>query len=72
MRLPPNPLVHEIGTWVWLHDLRTRLGRPVTLAEIKADPAFKSFALVRMSRLSVMPVSEAHWRLLCEMGGLAA
>src|SRR5436190_20076834 len=33
------------------------LERPVTLAEIKADPAFASFALVRISRLSVMPVS---------------
>jgi predicted RNA-binding protein with PUA-like domain len=38
-----------------------RLDRPVTLAEIKADKAFASFALVRMSRLSVMPVSDAEW-----------
>lgn len=38
-----------------------RLPRPVTLAAIKADPAFASFALVRMSRLSVMPVSDAEW-----------
>ena len=34
-----------------------KLPRPVTLAEIKADAAFKDFALVRISRLSVMPVS---------------
>ncbi len=39
-----------------------KLARPVTLAEIKADPAFKDFALVRISRLSVMPVSAAEWR----------
>jgi predicted RNA-binding protein with PUA-like domain len=39
-----------------------KLARPVTLAEIKRDPAFKSFALVRISRLSVMPVSDAEWR----------
>jgi predicted RNA-binding protein with PUA-like domain len=39
-----------------------QLARPVTLAEIKADPAFKDFALVRISRLSVMPVSAAEWR----------
>jgi len=39
-----------------------KLARPVTLAEIKADPAFKDFALVRISRLSVMPVSDAEWR----------
>ena len=38
-----------------------KLERPVTLAEIKADPAFSSFALVRISRLSVMPVSDAEW-----------
>lgn len=39
-----------------------KLARPVTLAEIKRDPAFKSFALVRISRLSVMPVGDAEWR----------
>ena len=38
-----------------------KLPRPVRLAEIKADAAFESFALVRMSRLSVMPVSDAEW-----------
>jgi predicted RNA-binding protein with PUA-like domain len=38
-----------------------KLRRPVTLAEIKADPAFKTFALVRISRLSVMPVTDAEW-----------
>ena len=39
-----------------------KLARPVTLAEIKADAAFKSFALVRISRLSVMPVTDDEWR----------
>ena len=38
-----------------------KLARPVTLAEIKADAAFKNFPLVRISRLSVMPVSDAEW-----------
>jgi predicted RNA-binding protein with PUA-like domain len=38
-----------------------KLTRPVTLAEIKADAAFASFPLVRMSRLSVMPVTDAEW-----------
>lgn len=46
---------------------RRRLQRPVTLAEIKADPTFADFLLVRMSRLSVMPVSAAHWRRLLKM-----
>src|SRR5712691_9735610 len=35
-----------------------KLSRAVTLAEIKADPAFKNFPLVRISRLSVMPVTD--------------
>jgi predicted RNA-binding protein with PUA-like domain len=39
-----------------------KLPRPVTLAEIKADAAFKSFALVRISRLSVMPVTDDEWQ----------
>ena len=38
-----------------------KMRRPVTLAEIKADPSFASFPLVRISRLSVMPVSDAEW-----------
>jgi len=43
--------------------------RPVTLAEIKAEPRLADFALVRQSRLSVVPVSDEEWRLLCAMGG---
>ncbi len=39
-----------------------KLTQPVTLAAIKADTAFATFALVRMSRLSVMPVSAAEWK----------
>jgi predicted RNA-binding protein with PUA-like domain len=46
-----------------------KLARPVTLAEIKADPAFASFPLVRMSRLSVMPVSDAEWKRIEKMSG---
>jgi predicted RNA-binding protein with PUA-like domain len=45
--------------------------KPVTLQEIKADQRLADLALVRQSRLSVVPVSAAHWRLLCQMGGYA-
>ena len=38
-----------------------KLERPVTLKEIKADPSFRDFPLVRISRLSVMPVTDAEW-----------
>jgi predicted RNA-binding protein with PUA-like domain len=44
-----------------------KLARPVTLAEIKADAAFASFPLVRMARLSVMPVTDAEWARIEKM-----
>jgi predicted RNA-binding protein with PUA-like domain len=46
-----------------------KLARPVTLATIKADPAFKDFALVRISRLSVMPVTDAQWARIEKLAG---
>jgi predicted RNA-binding protein with PUA-like domain len=44
-----------------------KLPQPVTLAAIKADSAFASFPLVRMSRLSVMPVTDAEWTRIEKM-----
>jgi predicted RNA-binding protein with PUA-like domain len=44
-----------------------KLPRPVTLAEIKADRAFADFPLVRMSRLSVMPVTDGEWARIEKM-----
>ena len=41
--------------------------KPVTLAAIKADPTFKDFKLVRQSRLSVVPVSAEHAKLITKM-----
>jgi predicted RNA-binding protein with PUA-like domain len=46
-----------------------KLARPVTLKEIKADAWFKDFDLVRISRLSVMPVSDAQWARIEKMSG---
>lgn len=43
---------------------KRRLARPVTLAELKADPEFADFALVKISRLSVMPVEPVRWKKL--------
>lgn len=43
------------------------LDHPVTLAAVKADPRFKDFALVRIGRLSVMPVSPEQWQALLAM-----
>ncbi len=42
--------------------------RPVTLAEIKGEPRLEEVALVRQSRLSVMPIEDEHWKLICAMG----
>jgi predicted RNA-binding protein with PUA-like domain len=44
-----------------------KLPSPVTLAAVKADPAFASFPLVRMSRLSVMPVTDDEWERIERM-----
>src|SRR5947199_299715 len=46
-----------------------RLKGPVTLAAIKAEPAFQDLALVRMPRLSVVPATAAHWKKLLAMAG---
>lgn len=50
-------------------DLRPKeeLKNPVTLAAVKAQKEFAQFELVRMSRLSVMPVSAVHWKTLLAM-----
>ncbi len=42
---------------------------PVSLAEIKAAPHLAGLALVRQSRLSVLPVSKDEWKIICKMGG---
>lgn len=44
----------------------------VTLAEIKAEPRLAEIALVRQSRLSVMPVRDEEWRIICAMAGTEA
>lgn len=43
---------------------------PVTLAQIKETPDLQDMALVKLSRLSVQPVTEAEWKLVCKMGGV--
>ncbi|NHN84900.1 EVE domain-containing protein [Acetobacter musti] len=65
----PDPTA-ESGSWVCV-DVKAvgPMPRPVTLAGIRAEPALADLALVRQSRLSVVPVSPEHWNLLCQMGG---
>lgn len=42
--------------------------KPVTLADIKAEPRLENLSLIKQSRLSVMPIDEASWKLICKMG----
>ncbi|MBM3581727.1 MAG: EVE domain-containing protein [Alphaproteobacteria bacterium] len=53
-------------------DFRARqpLKKPVTLAAIKAEPRLAHLALVRQSRLSVMPIDDQAWARICRMGGI--
>jgi predicted RNA-binding protein with PUA-like domain len=56
------------GRWVKLRvEPVRRLARPVTLAEIKAEPALKDIELIRQSRLSVAPIRAAEWDKLLAM-----
>ena len=66
----PDP-TDETGRWLCV-DMRAvhPLPRPVTLAQLKADPFFADLMLLRQSRLSVSPVGDAHWRRILELGGL--
>ena len=56
------------GSWVKVPVEPVRpLSRPVTLAEIKAEPRLAKMELIRQSRLSVAPVREEEWKLVVEM-----
>ncbi len=71
----PDPSIEpgEKGDWVCV-DMKARrpLKTPVTLAALKADPQFADLALIRMSRLSVMPITDAYWQIICQLGGWKA
>jgi predicted RNA-binding protein with PUA-like domain len=47
-----------------------KLPKPVTLETIKKTPELAGMALVKLSRLSVQPVTPEEWALVCKMGGL--
>lgn len=66
----PDPTAEAGSPWVCV-DMKAvaALPQPVTLKAIKAEPRLEGIALVRMSRLSVMPISPEHWKILAEMGG---
>jgi predicted RNA-binding protein with PUA-like domain len=66
----PDPTA-ESGGWVCVDMEAVKpVPRPVTLAAMKADPKLEGLALLRLSRLSVAPVSAEHWRHICKLGGV--
>ena len=67
----PDPTAETGEPWVVV-DVRAvePMPKPVTLAAIKADGRFKDMALVKYGRLSVQPVTPAHWKAICKMGGM--
>lgn len=65
----PDP-TDESGQWVAVSVQPIRkLARPVTLAEMKAEPGLSEFQLIRQSRLSVVPVRDEEWALILRMAG---
>ena len=66
-----DPTAHKSEPWVAVQTSADRpLPKPVTLAAVKAEPRLKEMALVKYGRLSVQPVTDAEWKLVCKMGGL--
>lgn len=64
----PDPTAKE-GDWSAVEITpKKALKTPVTLAQIKADKAFESFALIKLSRLSVVPASPEHFAHILELG----
>ena len=65
----PDPKQSDQKLTVVEIEAGARLAKPVSLAQIKADPFFSNLPLVRQPRLSVIPVSESEWTRLLTMAG---
>ena len=65
----PDPTANE-GNWVCV-DVKTigTLPTPVPLTQIKKEPLLNQLTLIKQPRLSVCPISDEHWAILCRMGG---
>ena len=66
-----DPTAAKGEAWVAVTTVADKpLPKPVTLATIKAEAKLKDMALVKYGRLSVQPVTDTEWKLVCKMGGL--
>jgi predicted RNA-binding protein with PUA-like domain len=69
----PDPTAGPEEPWVVVDFKAVKpFPRPVTLAEIKAEPRLEKMSLVTSMRLSVQPVTDVEWAIVCAMGGVAA
>ena len=67
----PDPTAKAGEPWVVV-DVKavTPFKTPVTLAAVRAEPRLKDMALIKLSRLSVQPVTPEEWKIVCQMGGV--
>jgi predicted RNA-binding protein with PUA-like domain len=67
----PDPTAKPGEPWVVV-DVRAvaPMPKPVTLAAARAEPGLKNMVLVNNTRLSVQPITDAEWKIVCRMGGM--
>jgi predicted RNA-binding protein with PUA-like domain len=67
----PDPTAKPGEPWVVV-DVKAvePLPKPLTLDAIKTEPKLKAMVLANNTRLSVQPVTDAEWKIVCKMGGL--
>ena len=69
----PDPTAEPGTPWVAVDVAAAEpLPQPVGLSAVKAEPRLAEMALLKLSRLSVQPVTAAEWKLVCAMGGVKA
>ncbi|MGH7881189.1 MAG: EVE domain-containing protein, partial [Candidatus Binataceae bacterium] len=69
----PDPTAKKGEPWVVV-DVKAlaAMKTPVTLTMVKAEPKLKDMVLTNNTRLSVQPVTDAEWKLVCKIGGVSA
>ncbi len=66
----PDPTAEPGEPWVVVDIKAVKpLLKPVTLVDVKAEPRLAKMSLVTSMRLSVQPVTEEEWKVVCEVGG---
>lgn len=67
----PDPTADAGSPWVVVDIVAVKpFEKPVTMNDTKTVPALKDMALLKYSRLSVQPVTDEEWKVVCKMGGV--